>query len=192
MEVQLVMFTEAGERREFDLKRTISIIGRGGDCDFQIPLAMISRRHCQITRKSDRVLVKDLGSSNGSYVNNKRVLQAELHGGDILTVGPVVFTILIDGKPTDIKPIPTIVKPAAEPAGASAAVPSSDDSSAGESPIDMITDATKPKASSDESGIDFGVLDNIEITDDATQVASDDSAASPLAELEALAKEQKK
>jgi pSer/pThr/pTyr-binding forkhead associated (FHA) protein len=117
MEVQLVMFTEAGERREFDLKRTVSIIGRAGDCDFQIPLPMISRRHCQITRKSDRVLVKDLGSSNGSYINNKRVLQAEVHGGDILTVGPVVFTILIDGKPTDIKAIPSIVKPAAEPSG---------------------------------------------------------------------------
>jgi pSer/pThr/pTyr-binding forkhead associated (FHA) protein len=192
MEVQLVMFTEAGERREFDLKRTVSIIGRAGDCDFQIPLPMISRRHCQITRKSDRVLVKDLGSSNGSYINNKRVLQAEVHGGDILTVGPVVFTILIDGKPTDIKAIPSIVKPAAEPtAGAPAAT--ADDSSTGDSPIDLIADATTPPASSDGSSIDFAGLDHIEITDDTTPGGSGDSSvASPLAELEALAKQQKK
>jgi pSer/pThr/pTyr-binding forkhead associated (FHA) protein len=192
MEVQLVMFTEAGERREFDLKRSVSVIGRAGDCDFQIPLPMISRRHCQITRKSDRVLVKDLGSSNGSYVNNKRVLQAEVHGGDILTVGPVVFTILIDGKPTDIKAIPTVLKPTGDAAPASGSAPSADDSSAGDSPLDLIAESPTSTPSSGESSVDFTALDHVEITDDTQGGSGGSSVASPLAELEELAKQQKK
>ncbi len=121
MDVQLVMWKEDGVRRNFDLKRSVSIIGRGGDCDFQIPLAIISRRHCQLTRKDNRLMVKDLGSSNGTYLNNKRVLQAEVHAGDTLTVGPVIFTILIDGQPTDPKPAPTVLTPPAEAAAESAA-----------------------------------------------------------------------
>ncbi len=190
MDVQLVMFTETGERREFDLKRSVSIIGRAGDCDLQIPLPIVSRRHCQITRKNDRVLVKDLGSSNGSYINNKRVLQAEVHAGDILTVGPVVFTILIDGKPTDIKKIPTILKPDADTTNKTVALA---EAPVGDSGIDLAGESTTSTPAADGSSIDFAALDHIEITDDAGHTTSSDSSAiSPLAELEALAKQQKK
>ncbi len=189
MDVQLVMFKEDGSRRDFDLKRSVSIIGRAGDCDFQIPLAVVSRRHCQISRKENRVVVKDLGSSNGTYLNNKRVLQAEVHAGDTLTVGPVVFTILIDGMPEEVKPVPTILKETAEAPAASVAdaeVPLAADGAlslagdsnvplAGESEVPLAADSNIPlagagKGSSTEDG-------EVSLVGDQDKLALSDSLA---------------
>ena len=48
--------------------------------------------------------VKDLGSSNGTYINNGRVEEAPLQAGDRLAVGPIVFTVQVDGMPSEIAP----------------------------------------------------------------------------------------
>jgi pSer/pThr/pTyr-binding forkhead associated (FHA) protein len=110
MDVALVMFTEKGERRAFALPGPKSVIGRNTECDIQIPLGDISRRHCEIVIKKDKVAVRDLGSSNGTYVNNRRIQQAEVKAGETLTVGPVIFTVVINGMPAEIKPIRTILQ----------------------------------------------------------------------------------
>ena len=105
MEVVLVMFKD-DERREFPLGAKRTIIGRRPDCDLRIPTRDVSRRHCEITpgEKRSDLLVRDLGSSNGTFVNDKRVAECKLRPGDRLGVGPVVFVVQIDGKPAVIKP----------------------------------------------------------------------------------------
>ncbi len=108
MDVVLVMFTDKGERRNFPVQAK-TVIGRNTECNIQIPLAEVSRQHCELTLKKDKVAVRDLGSSNGTYVNNKRVQQAELGAGETLTVGPVIFTVTINGTPKEIKPVRTII-----------------------------------------------------------------------------------
>jgi len=117
------MFTDKGERREFTVAGPKTVLGRNTECAIQIPLGDISRRHCELIIKKDRVGVRDLGSSNGTYVNNKRIQQAEIKAGDTLTIGPVIFTVVIDGTPDEIKPIRTILevkkkKPTPKPAPA--------------------------------------------------------------------------
>jgi pSer/pThr/pTyr-binding forkhead associated (FHA) protein len=117
MEVSLVMFTPSGERREFKVGKK-TIIGRNTESHIQIPLPIVSRRHCELRIEDERVLVRDLGSSNGTYINNNRIQQSELHVGDTLTVGPVIFTAVIDGRPTEIQPILTVLdnpKPSRKP-----------------------------------------------------------------------------
>src|ERR1051325_7787489 len=91
MKVKLVMFKQDGQRRDFELKRDTATLGRNTDCDFQIPLAIISRRHSQLFVKGNQLFVRDLGSSNGTFVNNKRIQESELHAGDTLVIGPVIF-----------------------------------------------------------------------------------------------------
>ena len=105
MDVVLVMFKD-GERREFPVSEKRTILGRRQDCHLRIPTRDVSRRHCEIApgEKRSELIVRDLGSSNGTYVNGKRVAEAILKPGDRLTVGPVTFVIQIDGKPADIKP----------------------------------------------------------------------------------------
>jgi pSer/pThr/pTyr-binding forkhead associated (FHA) protein len=109
MAAKLVMFTEQGERREFEIRGGKATVGRNKECHIQIGLGVVSRRHCQLVLKGDKLAVKDLGSSNGTYVNNGRVQEAEMDAGDTLTIGPVIFTVVVDGKPEEIKPIRTVL-----------------------------------------------------------------------------------
>jgi pSer/pThr/pTyr-binding forkhead associated (FHA) protein len=103
MKVVLIMFKD-DERREFPLSTKKTIVGRRQDCDLRIPTRDVSRRHCEITHDEEEAIVRDLGSSNGTYVNGKRVAETTLNPGDRLAVGPVTFVVQLDGKPAEIKP----------------------------------------------------------------------------------------
>ena len=110
MDLTLVVFKEDGQRREFPIHRTKTVIGRGDDCDLQVPLGTISRHHCEILIEDNSASLKDAGSSNGTYHNNQRVtVDQPLMPGDHIRIGPVTFTVLIDGEPTQIKPVRTIL-----------------------------------------------------------------------------------
>ncbi len=78
----------------YSLPETASVVvGRAPTSDFPIIDPTISRRHAQILRQDDRILVRDLGSSNGTYVNGERVESVELKTGDIVTFGKVKFRL---------------------------------------------------------------------------------------------------
>jgi len=56
--------------------------------------------------------VRDLGSRNGTYLNGKRIDEAEVKAGDSIKVGPLTFVLQIDGQPKDINiPGPATGKP---------------------------------------------------------------------------------
>ena len=95
------MFRSDGDRRSFSLTRDITVIGRREDCDLRIPLGDISRKHCRLVRDGDSLRLEDLGSSNGTYHNGKRVQEAILSPGDSVQVGPLVFVLQVDGVPAD-------------------------------------------------------------------------------------------
>ncbi|HEY3242663.1 MAG TPA: FHA domain-containing protein [Phycisphaerae bacterium] len=107
MNARLIMFRQNGERRDFALSGARTIIGRNDDCDIRIPLPEISRRHAELLQSGDGLLLHDLGSANGTYVNNQRAQRHRLNPGDHLIVGPVVFTVQIDGAPETIRPVKT-------------------------------------------------------------------------------------
>jgi pSer/pThr/pTyr-binding forkhead associated (FHA) protein len=100
MQIVLVMFRSDGQRRSFSIHKEQTILGRREDCDVRIPLGEISRKHCKLTRQDDgSIKIEDCGSSNGTYVNGKRVQEATLEAGDTLQIGPVAFVIQINGLP---------------------------------------------------------------------------------------------
>jgi pSer/pThr/pTyr-binding forkhead associated (FHA) protein len=105
MDVSLVYFKENGERKDFPLKEGTTTVGRKDECDYRIPLSQVSREHCQFELSDEGLTVRDLNSSNGTYVNNKRVAKVKLKPGDHVVIGPVVFTVQIDGFPPDPKPV---------------------------------------------------------------------------------------
>lgn len=107
MDVKLVMFRDNGERREFPLSGGITTVGRKDDCDIRIPVVEVSRHHAEFRQTGDAVHLKDLGSANGTFVNNKRIKQHRLGPGDHVVIGPVVFTVQIDGQPADVRPVKT-------------------------------------------------------------------------------------
>ena len=106
MDVKLVWFKSDGERKDFPLINDLTTIGRREDCDLRIPLSQISRRHCQISKTPQGAFIRDLGSSNGTFVNNQRVQETRLSAGDQLIVGPINFVVQVDGRPAEIPPPP--------------------------------------------------------------------------------------
>ena len=77
---------------------SIKTIGRTARADFIVDAALISRLHCRLTAdKSDQLVVEDLGSTNGTMVNGKKIDRVALRAGDMLTVGRVEFRVeLVD------------------------------------------------------------------------------------------------
>ena len=107
MNLLLYMFKSNGEPKAFHVEHGKTVIGRRDDCDLRIPLSQISRKHAIITVEEKRAVLKDLGSINGTYINNKRVTEEELRPGDHIVVGPVVFTVQIDGEPAEVRRVRT-------------------------------------------------------------------------------------
>jgi len=71
----------------------IRTVGRAPRADFILDAALVSRVHCRLTARDDSVEVVDLSSTNGTFVNDKRVKKATLAPGDRLRVGRVVLTV---------------------------------------------------------------------------------------------------
>jgi transcriptional regulator with GAF, ATPase, and Fis domain len=71
-------------------------VGRTGDNHLRLPSASVSRRHCLINHDNGEFVVKDLGSHNGTFVNNQRVTESFLKHGDRIAVGGNQFVFLID------------------------------------------------------------------------------------------------
>lgn len=121
MDVSLIMFKEDGQRKEFALDLGKTVIGRQEECDLRIPLPEISRKHTLVIVSENAVTIRDLGSANGTYVNNKKISETELSPGDHIVIGPLVFTVQINGEPAEVRPVQTRLeaRPTATAAGAS-------------------------------------------------------------------------
>ncbi len=85
------------ETPEFSLARPEFVIGRAQDCQLQLPSRFVSRHHCEliVDDRDHRVRVRDLGSQNGTYVNEAPVDECELKNGDRLRVGCIPFEVHI-------------------------------------------------------------------------------------------------
>ncbi len=73
------------------------VFGRQADCDVCIPINEISRRHARVRPANGGVLVEDLDSANGSYINGKRIRSGLLHPGEELALDTVRFMLLAPG-----------------------------------------------------------------------------------------------
>ena len=73
-------------RTDIRLDRVVVVVGRHLWCDVRIASPRISRRHCCLTVSPDEVLVRDLGSTNGTRINGLRVDHGVLRPGDELSI----------------------------------------------------------------------------------------------------------
>jgi general secretion pathway protein A len=84
---RILLASEGKTVVERELKPGRLVIGRTPDNDLQIDSKFISRHHCQIVTQPDSCLIEDLNSTNGIYVQSKRVRRHNLNDGDVVQVG---------------------------------------------------------------------------------------------------------
>ncbi|HOB74062.1 MAG TPA: FHA domain-containing protein [Phycisphaerae bacterium] len=171
MNVSLIMFKENGERKLFPISPGKTVIGRKEDCGLRIPLGEISRKHALLMVDEKTAILRDLGSANGTYVNNKRITEQELEPGDHIVIGPVVFTVQIDGQPEDLKPVQTRLE-ARKPAQAvtnqrSASTNKDEDDDLFSDESDPISDLEALTSSDDDDTLDLSDSFMIDSPDDS-------------------------
>lgn len=88
-------------------------IGRQQDCDISLPGDEISRHHARVQVLPDGVMVEDMGSANGTFINDKRVHSGVLKPGEELRLDTVRFLLMSPGMDTT-KPLP-VAPPVAAP-----------------------------------------------------------------------------
>ena len=137
MDFQLVVLRGRSATTALKLGDGVTTAGRHDECQLRIKSSEVSRRHCQFFEKNGLLLVKDMGSSNGTFLNGKRIEgQRVLEPGDELTIGPVKLRVEKVGQPAPAK------------AGASPAAPRPGDTAV---PTAHVTPGPAP----DEFEIDF-------------------------------------
>jgi hypothetical protein len=82
---EIATLTTNGKSHRLDKRRVV--IGRSKECDIQVADANVSRRHAEVREEGAAHWVVDLGSTNGTEVNGRRLKRAKLRPGDTITVG---------------------------------------------------------------------------------------------------------
>ena len=96
MKLELIQTGPAPFADQFEIDHFPFILGRSSTCDHQVFHPMVSRKHCELKREDSGVLIEDLHSSNGTYVNGHRVRRKEpLKDGDEINLGCVSFRVAL-------------------------------------------------------------------------------------------------
>jgi len=95
-----ICWIEGSERRNHELSEGETTIGRRPDCEIMVSNSQVSRRHAQITAASGTFTIADLGSTNGTFVNDVHITQRILEDGDRIELGKDRVPLLFTSDPT--------------------------------------------------------------------------------------------
>src|SRR3954470_21599554 len=112
---KLVVLSAGFNGRTHDLNVDKTTIGRVEDNTFQIADPSVSSHHCEVLLRGSDVVIKDLNSTNGSFINGEKISESILKPGQTLKLGQIELQLLTDGMP-----VPPPKAPAAAPAPAPA------------------------------------------------------------------------
>lgn len=107
MDYQLVVIRGRSASNAVKLQDGVTLAGRQEDCHLRVRSSQVSRKHCELFEKHGLLLVKDLNSSNGTFVNGKKIEgQRVMEPGDELGIGPITFRVEKIGQPAPPKAAP--------------------------------------------------------------------------------------
>lgn len=98
--------------RTHELKVDKTTIGRVEDNTFQIAEPSVSSHHCEVFLRGSDVVVHDLNSTNGTFINGEKVTETVLKPGQVLRLGQVEMRLETDGSPSSISPASAASAPA--------------------------------------------------------------------------------
>jgi pSer/pThr/pTyr-binding forkhead associated (FHA) protein len=104
---KLVILTQGMTGRAHELNVDRTTIGRVEDNTFQIADASVSSHHCEVLLRGGEVLIRDLNSTNGSYINDAQITESVLKPGQKLRLGQIELKLETDGSAPEAAAPPT-------------------------------------------------------------------------------------
>ncbi|TWT42480.1 FHA domain-containing protein [Botrimarina hoheduenensis] len=102
--MKLVVLAGSKKNSAVPLKKDRLTVGRSSECSLRVGSDAISRKHCEFVRTAEGVIVQDLGSRNGTIVNEVRIEQpTRLNHGDTIKIGPLEFRFELEAELSDLK-----------------------------------------------------------------------------------------
>jgi len=114
---KLVILTQGMTGRAHELNVDRTTIGRVEDNTFQIADPSVSSHHCEVLLRSGEIFIRDLGSTNGSFIGDARITESVLKPGQTLRLGQVELRLDADqaSAPPAAAPSPAPPRPASAP-----------------------------------------------------------------------------
>ncbi len=112
---KLVVLTQSMAGRSVELTAERTTVGRVEENAFQIAEPSVSSRHAEILLRGSDIVVKDLGSTNGTFINGEKITEAVLKPGQTLRFGNIELKLDVPGAPAAPAPAPAAHAPAAAP-----------------------------------------------------------------------------
>jgi len=154
MKLKLIVLAGAKEGTEIPLKKDKFLIGRAKECALRAGSEAISRRHCAIIHRETGWTVRDLGSRNGTHVNDEKITaEVPLKPGDELRVGPLKFRIA--ERESSSAPAPAGIPPLAPPTA---------DKQRKQPPVKNVADVVQRTISNSDSASEEDVSDTLKET----------------------------
>src|SRR6185503_17874302 len=95
---RLIFRDSQGREGTVELSPTETVyVGRGLECAIRTDDGMVSRRHAQFRNENGRFVVEDLGSANGTHLNNTRIQKQAIGHGDVIQCGSLVIRFADEG-----------------------------------------------------------------------------------------------
>ncbi|HUS57806.1 MAG TPA: FHA domain-containing protein, partial [Planctomycetota bacterium] len=147
----LIQKSGSANEQVIKLGSELVIIGRNPSCKIRLDDPGVSRNHAEITHADGKWFVRDLGSSNGTIINDKltRAQKVQINSGDVLRLGQTTFTfvdeVAVPPEEEDINLTPAEGIPMAVEASPDESIPDATEAPAAES-IPMDVEAPKPEA----------------------------------------------
>jgi len=101
MSAQLVPI-HGGSFPPVPISRPVILIGRHPECDVRIDSPQVSRRHCCVALAYDRMVIRDLGSTNGVRVNGRVIAEMQLRHGDEVAIAQFLYRL----EAPKVEPVP--------------------------------------------------------------------------------------
>ena len=96
---QLVPEDPVGDDQSFSLSMFPVMIGRSEEADISFDDRWLSRQHCEIDCQEGQLVIRDLGSRHGTYVNDLQIDESPLNFNDQLRIGMTTFTVRSTDQP---------------------------------------------------------------------------------------------
>jgi len=113
---KLVIQNQGMTGRVYDLVAERTTVGRVEDNTFQIADPSVSSHHCEIQLRGAEIVIRDLNSTNGSYINDARVTESILKPGQTLRLGQVELKLETEGGPSATPGAPAAASASPAPA----------------------------------------------------------------------------